>query len=93
MTGDPPYYRYNYSTTSTAINNYIDGSYDMWGNVRVQPTYDNSAEVYSLKAKLANLEDLFFRKVVSKCPACGQWGAALCECKHCGHPVDLGEKP
>jgi hypothetical protein len=46
-----------------------------------------------LEAKMKELESLFFRKVVVKCPACGQWGAALCECKYCGHPIDMGEMP
>lgn len=25
---------------------------------------------------------------LTKCAWCGQWGAAYCECKHCGHPID-----
>lgn len=53
---------------------------------------DISAEITDeLEIKVKQLEDLFFRKVVSKCPACAQWGAAMTECKHCGHPIDLGE--
>ena len=27
-------------------------------------------------------------KVLEKCPACGQWGAVMCECPKCGHPID-----
>lgn len=30
----------------------------------------------------------FVEKPLTKCPHCGQWGAAYCQCKHCGAPMD-----
>jgi hypothetical protein len=45
----------------------------------------------TLEKKVKELEDLFFRKVIVKCSHCGQWGAAMCACKYCGSPIDMGE--
>jgi hypothetical protein len=80
-------YRYAYitSTATTATNS-------TW-NYYTAPSGIIDTGVDELKAKVKELENLFFRKVVSRCPACGQWGAAMCECKHCGHPIDMGEMP
>ena len=33
-------------------------------------------------------KSLGFERVLEKCPACGQWGAVMCACPHCGHPID-----
>jgi hypothetical protein len=79
-----PFYTGTSTSTSTTGYVYVD-SHNI-GNA-------NIPDIDELKIKLKNLEELFFRKVVSKCPACGQWGAAMCECKYCGHPVDMGEVP
>jgi hypothetical protein len=89
-TGDYPYYVYSTSASAGSGNFYIGDAQPQrpqWNNIGSIPAVDE------LKEKLANLESLFFRKVVSKCPACGQWGAAMCECKYCGHPINLGEMP
>lgn len=48
-------------------------------------------ELEVLQKKIAQLDALFFRKVVVKCEHCGQWGAAMSACKHCGAPIDLGK--
>lgn len=32
-----------------------------------------------------------YDRVLEKCPACGQWGAVMCECPKCGHPIDPKE--
>jgi hypothetical protein len=96
--------KYYTNVNSTASNLYgfdsaTTGTYS-WENTTItypqKPSiiYQNDdSESKALKEKVNQLEALFFRKVVSKCPACGQWGAALCECKHCGHPIDMGEAP
>jgi hypothetical protein len=47
----------------------------------------------ALRAKVDELERLFFRKVVVPCPYCGQWGAAMCACKKCGGAIGMGEIP
>jgi hypothetical protein len=91
-TGDNVYFRdcnWAYATTATSVSS---GTYGI-DSYKTSLAQASIPDVERLKDKLANLEALFFRKVVSKCPACGQWGAALCECKHCGHPIDLGEMP
>lgn len=74
---------------NTAIG--YSAGYATIGNPSI--SLDNGTDVDELKEKLARLEALFFQKVVVKCPACGQWGAAMCECKYCGHPIDMGKIP
>jgi hypothetical protein len=88
-TGDFPYTMADtwMGTSATASSSYT------WGYAANTNINAVDTGVDELKAKVKELESLFFRKVVSKCPACGQWGAAMCECKHCGHPIDMGEMP
>lgn len=77
------------------MNNGLTTPVLSWGLTNIDGTYVSTNEPIDatisisneLEEKINKLESLFFRKVVSKCPACGQWGAALCECKHCGHPI------
>jgi hypothetical protein len=30
-------------------------------------------------------------RVLEKCSHCGQWGAVMCACPHCGAPIDPKE--
>lgn len=39
-----------------------------------------------LAAQLA--EHMQPQKVIVKCGHCGQWGAAMTACRHCGSPID-----
>jgi hypothetical protein len=84
-TDDNYCYGQTFMTNSKNVNVFTDES---WSH----PNWGTIAADDSLKKEVQELKDLFFRKVVVKCPACGQFGAALCECKYCGHPIDLGER-
>ena len=101
ITGDHPMNAYRYNNNfigSNAIGSYgwttVSGTTNFSTTANISlPAYGatgvyNPNQEADLRKELNELKNLFFMKVVVKCPACGQYGAAGCECCHCGHPID-----
>jgi ribosomal protein L32 len=81
LTGSNEIGTWGYVTATTCISNTTNIS-----NIPISYGYGDAND--TIRRELEELKKLFFMKVVVKCPACGQYGAAGCECKYCGHPID-----
>ena len=77
----------SFSTSTSNIGNVLVSD-PTAGSAIIGSAYDDTKE---LRDKIDKIENLFFQKVVVKCKWCGQYGAALCECKHCGQAIDYDE--
>ncbi len=49
-------------------------------------SYTYTPDVQSIVAAVK--KSLGMERVLEKCLYCGQWGAVMCACPSCGHPID-----
>lgn len=54
------------------------------------PIHDGTNAQLGIPARLiAQIKkELGIDRVLEKCTHCGQWGAVMCACPHCGAPID-----
>lgn len=77
------------------VGNYLDLNGDGYASFLVDASNaelilaDNDGSGVNVLDELRELRRLVSpQRVLVKCRACGQWGAVMTPCRHCGSPID-----